>query len=155
MPHKFNCVQGAAAANTTKFNKLRLRAAINILWFNKLIGRFKIAVAMKASALMRTSGSVAALFVLALQPAGVSAAPNDDGAIARQKAAIQAFDAAHKDYLKTGDLATFRSKLDQSAGELSAGFDEFNRAHNSTAAALSLLKLGEIYRCQENYRPAF
>ena len=109
---------------------------------------------MKANAVMRMSGSVAALLVLVLQPARVSAAPNEDGTIARQKAAIEAFDAAHKEYLKTGDLATFRSKLGQSARELSACLDEFNRAHNSAAAGLSLLKLGEIHRFQENYRAA-
>src|SRR6266702_3489152 len=90
---------------------------------------------MKANAVMRMSGSVAALLVLVLQPARVSAAPNEDGTIARQKAAIEAFDAAHKEYLKTGDLATFRSKLGQSARELSACLDE-------------------IYRFQENYRAA-
>ena len=103
---------------------------------------------------MRTWGSVAALLVLVFQPARVSAAPNEDGTIARQKAAIEAFDAAHKEYLKTGDLATFTSKLGQSARELSACLDEFNRAHNSAAAGLSLLKLGEIYRFQDNYRAA-
>src|SRR5947199_4768122 len=109
---------------------------------------------MKARAVMRTWGSVAALLVLVFQPARVSAVPNEDGTIARQKAAIEAFDAAHKEYLKTGDLATFRSKLGQSARELSACLDEFNRAHNSAAAGLSLLKLGEIHRFQENYRAA-
>jgi len=52
------------------------------------------------------ASSVATLFVLALQTAGISAVPNEDGAVARQKAALEAFDAAHKDYLKTGDLAS-------------------------------------------------
>ena len=95
---------------------------------------------MKASALMRTSGSVAALLVLALQSAGVLAAPNKDGAIARQKAAIEGFDAAHKEYLKTGDLAQFGSKLDQFVRELSTSLDEFNRAHNSaTIVAVSIM----------------
>jgi tetratricopeptide (TPR) repeat protein len=110
---------------------------------------------MKASAVMRTLGSVAVLLVLALQPGGVSATPNEDRATAQQKAVIEEFDAAHKEYLKTGDLAQFRSKLDQFAQELSAGLDEFNRAHNSAGAGLSLFKLGEIYRFQENYRAAF
>src|SRR5438876_5357067 len=109
---------------------------------------------MKARAVMRTWGSVAALLELVLQLPRVSAAPNEDGTIARQKAAIEAFDAAHKEYLKTGDLATFTSKLDQGTGERSACLDEFNRAHNSAAAGVSLLKLGEIYRFQENYRAA-
>jgi CHAT domain-containing protein/tetratricopeptide (TPR) repeat protein len=109
---------------------------------------------MKATVLRRASSSVAALLVLAFQPEGVFAATNDS-ATARQKAAIEAFDAAHKDYLKTGDMATFKSKLDRSARELSGCLDEFNRAHNSAGAGLSLLKLGEIYRFQGNLRAAF
>ena len=110
---------------------------------------------MKANAITRASGSVTALLLLALQPTGVSATPEDNGAIARQKAAIEEFGAAHKEYLKTGDLATFGSKLDQSARQLSACLDEFNRAQNSAGAGLSLLKLGEIYRFQGNLRAAF
>ena len=85
-----------------------------ILWFNKLIAPFEIAAAMKANAVTRASGSIAALLVLALQPEGVLASTND-GATARQKTAIEAFAAAHKEYLKTGDMATFTSKLDRSA----------------------------------------
>ena len=99
------------------------------------------------------SSSVAALLLLAFRPDGVSAA--NDGVIARQKAAIEAFDAAHKEYLKTGDMTTFTSKLNRSARELSACLEEFNRAHNSAGAGLSLLKLGEIYRFQGNLRAAF
>src|SRR5262245_8917648 len=110
---------------------------------------------MKANALARASGSVAALLVLALRAVGVSATPDESDAIARQKAAIEAFDAAHKEYLKTGDMATFTSKLDQSARELSACLEEFNRAHNSAGAGLNLLKLGEIYRFHGNLRSAF
>jgi CHAT domain-containing protein len=121
------------------------------LWFNKLIGRFKIAAAMKASTVTRALGTVAVLLVLALQPAAFSATANEDRAIAQQKAVIEEFDAARKEYLKTGDLAQFGSKLDQFVRELSTSLDEFNRAHNSAGAGLSLLKLAEIYRFQKNY----
>src|SRR5262249_1162799 len=64
-------------------------------------------------------------------------------------------DAAHKEYLKTGDLATFRSRLDQCAREFSAGLNEFNQRHNAAGAVLSLFKLGEIFRFQEDYPVAF
>ena len=106
---------------------------------------------MKASTVTRALGTVAVLLVLALQPAAFSATANEDRAIAQQKAVIEEFDAARKEYLKTGDLAQFGSKLDQFVRELSTSLDEFNRAHNSAGAGLSLLKLAEIYRFQKNY----
>ena len=90
------------------------------MWFNKLIGRFKIAAAMKASTVTRALGTVAVLLVLALQPAAFSATANEDRAIAQQKAVIEEFDAARKEYLKTGDLAQFGSKLDQFVRDESA-----------------------------------
>ena len=106
---------------------------------------------MKASTVTRALGTVAVLLVLALQPAAFSATANEDRAIAQQKAVIEEFDAARKEYLKTGDLAQFGSKLDQFVRALSTSLDEFNRAHNSAGAGLSLLKLAEIYRFQKNY----
>ena len=106
---------------------------------------------MKASTVTRALGTVAVLLVLALQPAAFSATANEDRAIAQQKAVIEEFDAARKEYLKTGDLAQFGSKLDQFVRELSTSLDEFNRADNSAGAGLSLLKLAEIYRFQKNY----
>jgi CHAT domain-containing protein/tetratricopeptide (TPR) repeat protein len=125
------------------------------LWFNKLIDRFKIAPAMKASALMRTLGSVAALLALAVRPAGVSAMPSEGDAVAQQKAAIAEFDNARQGFLKNGDADAFKSKLDEPARTLIGGLDELNRSHNSAAAGLSLLKLGEISRLQEKYSAAF
>jgi len=106
---------------------------------------------MKASTVTRALGTVAVLLVLALQPAAFSATANEDRAIAQQKAVIEEFDAARKEYLKTGDLAQFGSKLDQFVRELSTSLDEFNRAHNSAGAGLSLLKLAQIYRFQKTY----
>ena len=108
---------------------------------------------MKMSGASRTPSLVLTLLALALCPPLLPASPND-AALAQQKAAIQAVDDARQEYLKTGNVARFRARLDQPARDLAAGVGEFNRARNSTAAGVSLEKLGEIYRLQEKYPAA-
>src|SRR6186997_587995 len=108
---------------------------------------------MKMSGAYRTPGLLLGLLAFFLWPGRLPAAP-DDGALAQQKAAIKVMDEARLEYLKTGDVARFRAKLDQPARDLVAGLGEFNRARNSAAAGVSLQKLGEIYRLQEKYPAA-
>ncbi|HEX4668152.1 MAG TPA: CHAT domain-containing protein [Chthoniobacterales bacterium] len=109
---------------------------------------------MKMSGAYRTPGLFLGLLASFFCPGSFAAAP-DDVALAQQKAAIQVMDNARQEYLKTGDVARFRARLDQPARDLSAGLGEFNRARNSAAAGVSLQKLGEIYRLQEKYPAAF
>src|SRR5262245_49933650 len=108
---------------------------------------------MKTGSATRTANLILASFAAVLPAPSSIAAPNND-ALTQQTVAIQAMDDARQEYLRTGDALRFRSKLDQPARQLSAGLNEFNRTHNSSSAALSLLKLGEIYRLQEKYPAA-
>ncbi len=109
---------------------------------------------MKMSGALCSPSLVLASLALSFCPAPLAAAPDDD-ALAQQKAAIKVMDDARQEYLKTGNVARFRAKLDQPARDLAAGLAEFNRTRNSAAAGVSLQKMGEIYRLQEKYPAAF
>jgi CHAT domain-containing protein len=96
--------------------------------------------------------AVCAVIVLESIPSSVCDALSDP--VALQQRGIKRIDNFIDQFRKTGDRVTLLGELQKAAEELSTSYEAFTRSRDLGAAALSLIKLGDIQRIQDKWQQA-